>query len=439
MRNVVLFGAGSAISWGGPSTFELTELTLSTGFNCCDNKTRITKFLFDSLLSAGYRSTEITFETIINLIEELIVYYSPVDSKGKTPSLLKVLFSSHFEDKILNYSVVYTNENKSRFRLQIPKNVDYVWQHLPAFKGEAPEQCYFQLLLIEILTSINARVSKYAYHTGSYSVLLREENQTNNALFLKWLESLKEDSGILRFYTLNYDRNFKILSLRAGITEMFEGFDCGETIEPETEVTSNIRKIINDFDCHCYYNLHGSAFWEVESRDYNLLPKNEILLRAAPQLQINSAESSVVQIENGRSLLISNIITGSQKASKKLLSPYRQMFSAFDKDCTNADKLFIIGYSFGDEHINLSIKTAIEANLNLKIYIVDPIYNEDENSGGYDRLQVQFMNVFSNLINNFSAQKVGKSIDTYFNGKVTVFSISMTSFLEINGAPNPTQ
>ena len=77
-------------------------------------------------------------------------------------------------------------------------------------------------------------------------------------------------------------------------------------------------------------------------------------------------------MEKGKTIFVSNIITGYQKTQKSAMTPFRQMQSAFDKDCILADKITIIGYSFNDEHINESIKIAFKENSNLKIEIVDP-------------------------------------------------------------------
>lgn len=51
------------------------------------------------------------------------------------------------------------------------------------------------------------------------------------------------------------------------------------------------------------------------------------------------------------------------------------MQAAFDKDCCFADEIYVIGYSFGMEHINESIKTALRHNENVKITIVDPNFS----------------------------------------------------------------
>src|SRR6202035_1558321 len=78
-----------------------------------------------------------------------------------------------------------------------------------------------------------------------------------------------------------------------------------------------------------------------------------------------------VQIEKGKTLLVTSIVTGYQKAQRGMITPFKQMQAAFDRDCCFADEIYVIGYSFGDEHINESMRTAIRHNEKLKITIVD--------------------------------------------------------------------
>ncbi len=75
--------------------------------------------------------------------------------------------------------------------------------------------------------------------------------------------------------------------------------------------------------------------------------------------------------------MVTNIITGFQKAQKAMITPFKQMQAAFDKDCFFSEEIYIIGYSFGDEHINATLRTALRHNDKLKIIIVDPFFMEN--------------------------------------------------------------
>lgn len=427
-RTVILLGSGAVLDWNGPKTSELTTLIRESGFYCIDNKTRITEFIFQTLIKNEYDEKNVNFETIINVIEELIVYYSSFDKEKKTASLLKIFFQSPFEETLLNFSIADGVE-KHGFKLEIPKGKAYEFQHVGALKNETPSQYFFQLLLADLLTTINARISKYAYHTTKeHSSIFTEENSEINSLCSNWIKQLNKTDNILRTYTLNYDRIFKVLALNNGIKEMFEGFECGESIKPGTQIPANIPRIITDFNCHCHYNLHGSTFWAIETRDKFQLFNAELFFQSIPQLTCNLGEQPYIQIEKGKNILISNIITGYQKVQKGFIPPFKQMQTAFDRDCIHADNLYIIGYSFGDEHINMSIKTALKYNSKIKIHIIDPTYDERDGKNGYELLKQKFINIFTNTLSSFDSSKITEICHEYFDGKIIVHTIGVKEF-----------
>jgi hypothetical protein len=54
------------------------------------------------------------------------------------------------------------------------------------------------------------------------------------------------------------------------------------------------------------------------------------------------------------------------------------MVSAFDRDCIEADEIFIVGYSYGDEHINDIIRNARKYNDRCKICFINPTTDESK-------------------------------------------------------------
>src|SRR5687768_1107918 len=119
IRSAFLFGAGSTIEWKSPSTSKLTDLLLDSGFRTIDNKTRITKFIYEALLANGFPKSDVNFETIINVIEELALYYSKYQ-KEIPHSLYSCFFQPKYELELLNFSVI-KNSYSPGFELQIPK------------------------------------------------------------------------------------------------------------------------------------------------------------------------------------------------------------------------------------------------------------------------------------------------------------------------------
>jgi hypothetical protein len=245
------------------------------------------------------------------------------------------------------------------YQLQIPACVDYESSQF-AYHNETPSQFFFQHLIRELLDCIHARIHKYAYNTPTSSVINADHHTSK--LFVNWMKMLSGNS-ILRLYTLNYENIFKIL-LEGADMPIFDGFEG-------PGLGANICKILSATESHIHYNLHGSAFWEVRDLDENQLRNPEIVLSPDSCLPSVNGPASV-QIEKGKTLLVTNIVTGYQKAQKGMITPFKQMQAAFERDCCFADEIYVVGYSFGDEHINESIKTARRHNKKIEITIVDP-------------------------------------------------------------------
>lgn len=377
-RVVVLCGAGAINPWGGIQTSELTKKVLesSSRFLCMDNTTPILQYIYNILKNNGLHENEINFETLINCVDELIVHYSYSNKKEKKQSIHKSIFQVINEDFINNFDV--ESSNGDTFKLIYPKGekTDY---EKPSYNNESPEQFYYIQLLNNILTSINSAVSNYSYHSPNNSNIIKEKNKTVNENFQKWVTQIC-DCNILRIYTLNYDRVFKILTKEINI-DLFEGFTYDDEI-PVSGILPDIKKIITDFESNVHYNLHGSIFWNVNNPELpyrNFLPF--ITLHPYPKLNVNNPITACIQSEKGNSMVISNIVTGFQKIQKTAVAPFKQMQYSFDKDCFIADEIVIVGYSFGDNHINYSLKLALQYNQNIRITLIDPCYS---NKDGYD-------------------------------------------------------
>ncbi|HEY4289460.1 MAG TPA: hypothetical protein VGN00_20300 [Puia sp.] len=419
---VFLFGAGATLAWGSPSTQTLTKIIRTSGFRTTDNKTTITEFIFQKLLANGYQEWEVNFETIVNVIEELIVYYSYFNTEKKLPSLLSAFYHPLWETELFNFS---TKDGKFEhgYKLQIPIGIDSDYMRA-SHHNESGPQFFFQHLLTILITNINAEISRYAYHTSGNPAIFDKGNDDLIQLFTNWMNSISKNSS-LRLYTLNYDRLFKVLLERAGVP-IFEGFDSEEYIAYTATLRPNIRRILSDTEGNIHYNLHGSAFWRVLPLDDYQLNNPELRLTTAPSLPINH-DQSTLQIEKGKTIMLTNIVTGYQKAQKAMIVPFKQMQSMFDRDCCFTDTIYIIGYSFGDEHINASIKLAIRYNENVKVIIVDPFFIKNDK----DSELIVSLFAYRNDLQMINCQKVEDNLYSYFNGAIVVYTLGFREFLQL--------
>jgi hypothetical protein len=144
-REVLVFGAGAVIDWGAPKTDDLTKLVRECGFTLRNSDTKITAFIYQRLVDARYDpESEINFETIINVIEELLVYYSEFNSKKQTPSLLKVFLNEKDLCQIFNYSIK-EGKRKNGYTLQMPDGEEYEFAR-SSYNYENPNQFFLQHL-----------------------------------------------------------------------------------------------------------------------------------------------------------------------------------------------------------------------------------------------------------------------------------------------------
>ena len=168
-KYVFLFGAGSTMGWGAPSTHDLTKITLEAGFPIKGHSKKVTQAIYEQLTKEGFSESDVNFETIINVIEEMIVYYSEFDSKKQLPSLMRTFYDAKFDNNILNFSIK-GGTRKHDYQLQIPEGVDYHYGNF-SLHGETPEQFYFQHLLLLLLQEISERISDYAFHAEGNSTI----------------------------------------------------------------------------------------------------------------------------------------------------------------------------------------------------------------------------------------------------------------------------
>lgn len=157
-KEIFLFGAGAVIDWNGPLTSELTKLVRECGFPIKNSTTRITEYIYNKLIESGYSEEEVNFESIINVIEELSIYYSEHNRRNRTPSILRIFLNDNDLDVILNYSIE-GGERKHGYRLQIPAGIDYNLSQM-AYQEENPDQFFLQHLLALLITQINLAISE---------------------------------------------------------------------------------------------------------------------------------------------------------------------------------------------------------------------------------------------------------------------------------------
>lgn len=207
------------------------------------------------------------------------------------------------------------------------------------------------------LFEIQSAILKYMHKV---CIIDRTGKQFPHELFLKkLLVSRKLSSPRLKVFTLNYDTLFEQAAqdLEAIVVDGFSfsqprkfqggNFDLDivrrnhNRLGKEENYYSNVLHV---------YKLHGSVDWKLNGE------------------RIEQVESS--QVDSTKSVII---YPGSHKYQESYSMPFYELISRLQSSVREPNtSLLVIGYSFGDEHINRIILEAIGSNLSLSIYIVSP-------------------------------------------------------------------
>jgi hypothetical protein len=385
-KAVFLFGAGAVLDWGAPRTLCerssytvipehrtgemsnrpccLTHLILNIGFKTIGGE-RITQKIYNRLKEIN-PNAYINFETLINVVEDLYAYWAAKSGK-EINNIYSIIELDDALAQLHDFSVI-RNDQAQYYSLSVPG-----WQYLGADHVSFdidPHVKYYELLINELLSGIVGHVSKYSYGTENHKVVDDAVNSELNIGFCAWMQSFADKDFTIRMYTLNYDDIFRQLLQSKGKSVLDGYFPSAES--KQFDIPTDLKSIVLDGENHCHYNLHGSWFWRVKALNENGIAGYRYL--KSIHGVINSSVASK-EIEKGNAILLTNIISGYQKVQKTAISPFRQLFSSLDRDCLVADELFIVGYSFGDEHVNDIIRNARRHNVNLRITIIDPSFD----------------------------------------------------------------
>jgi hypothetical protein len=164
--------------------------------------------------------------------------------------------------------------------------------------------------------------------------------------YLRGLGELCTDGNGLDIFTLNYDACIEN-ALNAGRIRFANGFD-------DAGVWSPLR-LTDDVSVRLY-KLHGSLDW-VDDQIYGLcslqFPRHE---------QADTIETDFV-----RPLLIFGT---AHKLSAR--EPFLTLAYHFSQRVLRTRILVIVGYSFGDEHVNQIVEQGLKKNADLRVVVVDP-------------------------------------------------------------------
>lgn len=177
--------------------------------------------------------------------------------------------------------------------------------------------------------------------------------------FLKRITARKLKNNRLKLFTTNYDMLFEQAANECGFT-MIDGFSFtfprvfnGNNYDYDIVVRKNSRIAAQEnyaSKVFHLYKLHGSLDWEKDT-ETGQIKKCDYQGNKYPVM----------------------IFPSSIKYEASYERPFFEMMSRFQNELrTDNALLMIMGYSFGDKHINSMIFEALEQNHSLQLVVVDP-------------------------------------------------------------------
>lgn len=216
----------------------------------------------------------------------------------------------------------------------------------------------FLLLYGNTETDIEATVNKIKNTIIKNCTLIMPDDAPHKE-FLKRITARKLKHSRLKLFTTNYDMLFEQAANEAGFT-MIDGFTFtfprifnGNNYDYDIVIRKNSR--INAQENYAakvfhLYKLHGSLDW-MRDKENDRVEKCNFQENQEPVM----------------------IFPSSIKYEASYEQPFFEMMSRFQAELrTDNALLIIIGYSFGDKHINSMIFEALELNHSLQMVIVDP-------------------------------------------------------------------
>lgn len=262
--------------------------------------------------------------------------------------------------------------------------------------GEAYLNAY-DLGRSEIEKHLNAVQNIVYEYTASILDLIdghvhKEEIGNNLADFVNWLKATIDSSSEIDLFTLNFDLLLETILLttvgKRGFIDFHSPGKVWElTGEKKFNFSPDLSKSLNYGNHNVrLHHLHGSlsSFKDIkEAKTFKITTE---------ALRFNQIYNQIFKLN-----IVPSIITGGGKSLKIQQSPFNYYYEQFTERLTNpeqmCDELFIIGYSFRDDHINKAINKRLKAertnNKELKLIICDYKSNQEDKKSFIDDLNIR--------------------------------------------------
>ena len=201
-----------------------------------------------------------------------------------------------------------------------------------------------------ILEQYEFLIKKLAKHMRNSCSNVDLDSCCNFKLYEDFFKILKEkfDLGI---YTLNYDN----VAIKA-LPDAFTGF-ADQFFDQNT--------IFNRKEWGFIYHLHGSVHLTIYN-DKHITWEPDL----GKEFKVYDGEHFQLVNDDVR-LPWTTLLAGGFKLGQLLPEPYQTIYASLVRHVHEADALLIIGYGFGDSHVNWAIKNRYRSRKFQKVFIID--------------------------------------------------------------------
>ncbi len=204
-------------------------------------------------------------------------------------------------------------------------------------------------------------------------------NSSGHIAFLAKLIARDTNLGRTHLFTLNYDTLFEQALEELGV-QYFDGFSGKassrfdpsvyglDVYYPGDVAEGRVRRFDKFLQ---FYKLHGSIHWFADNGTYRAQHRNLSMFKE--YRGSNPAEKATkLQSSQYDEIGSFGIMPTSQKFRQTLDMPYAHLFRLFHGRLNQPQTfLIVLGYGFGDDHVNRIIETAL-MNPSLVMLVVEP-------------------------------------------------------------------
>jgi len=223
--------------------------------------------------------------------------------------------------------------------------------------------------------------SECALMLDSREITSEKQDQSSGHLsFLAKLIARDSNLGRTHLFTLNYDTLFEQALEELGI-QYFDGFTGRASARfdpsvygldiyyPGDVAEGRVRRFDKFLQ---YYKLHGSIHWFTDDQGICRAQHRDLSFASEYRNLEPSKKAEMLQSDELQKIGSFGILPTSQKFSQSLDMPYAHLFRLFHARLNQPQTFFLVlGYGFGDEHVNRIIETAL-MNPSLIMLVVEP-------------------------------------------------------------------